>query len=126
MLLDFTIAFPGFYEAVNRLSFEKGTVFVFRIDQNEFSLIGEKQQQRLYNRVACDGRTSFTYITVKTQDMVDFTYYRTLEFEFDMESLVREVNSKVPVIQSAGYEIQGIRLYMDSDQHLKFELKERL
>ncbi len=112
MLLDFTIDFKGFHEAANRLSFEKDTVFVFRIDQNEFSLIGEKK------------RSSLAYITVKTCDMTDFTYYRTLEFEFDMESLVKEVNRKTQVIQAAGYVIRSIRLYMDSDQHLKFELKE--
>jgi len=112
MLLDFTLDFESVYRAINMLSTEKETVFVFRIDQNEFCLIGEK------------GRSSKIYLSIKTADMYKFTYYRTLEFEFNLKSLVEEVNPKVQTIQASGFKIRGFRFYMDSDQHLKFELKQ--
>lgn len=112
MLLDFTLDFDSVHRAINMLSTEKDTVFVFRIDQNEFTLIGEK------------GQSTITFLTVKTTDMYKFTYYRTLEFEFDLKNLVSEVNPKVQTIQASGYTIRGFRFYMDSDQHLKFELKQ--
>lgn len=112
MLVSATLPFKKFFEIISLLIKIKGSKsYYFDFTQKNFSIIYEENGKQT------------PMLVIPSKDIENYKLKSILGFDIDIDKLYYEILDKMSKIESSGYNIFKIKIWLESEESdFKFEL----